>query len=37
MALKSVKEGHFNIAICNVYIKEFNDAKSNIDEYFSLD
>ena len=35
MELKSVKEGHFNIAICNVYIKEYNAAKSSIDEYFS--
>ena len=31
MIIKSVKEGQFNIAICSVYIKDYNEAQNNID------
>jgi hypothetical protein len=33
MNIKKVKEGFFNIAICCVYLKEYEEAQKNLNEY----
>ena len=37
MEIKQVKQGYFNLAICSVFLKDYQDAQININKYLQIE